>query len=104
MSDGNGDFTKREWAARLICLYGFAYVGPFEHYLHKLMDNLFKGYEGNEAVAKKVILEQLVLHGTTSSDIMRTFTTKKSLVLSEPIFLLRCLFSDIYCRSKSLLC
>ncbi|KAK2433809.1 hypothetical protein QL285_019029 [Trifolium repens] len=42
------------------------------------MDNLFKGYEGNEVVAKKVILEQLVLHGTTSSDIMRTFTAKKS--------------------------
>ena len=22
MSDGNGDFTKREWAARLICVIG----------------------------------------------------------------------------------
>ncbi|WJX62476.1 hypothetical protein P8452_47468 [Trifolium repens] len=63
-------------------LYGFAYVGPFEHYLHKLRDNLFKGYEGNEVVAKKVILEQLVLHGTTSSDIMRTFTAKKLFSIS----------------------
>ncbi|KAK2455875.1 Peroxisomal membrane 22 kDa (Mpv17/PMP22) family protein [Trifolium repens] len=43
----------------LFMLYGFAYAGPFGHYLHKLMDNLFKGKKGNEAVAKKVFLEQI---------------------------------------------
>ncbi|GAU46400.1 hypothetical protein TSUD_28160 [Trifolium subterraneum] len=37
----------------LFMLYGFAYAGPFGHYLHKLMDYLFKGKKGNEAVAKK---------------------------------------------------
>jgi hypothetical protein len=31
------------------------------------------------------------------------FRIARSLVLSEPIFLLRCLFSDIYCRSKVLI-
>ncbi|KAI4318064.1 hypothetical protein L6164_025873 [Bauhinia variegata] len=43
----------------LFMLYGFAYSGPFGHFLHKLMDKLFKGKKGNETVAKKVILEQL---------------------------------------------
>ncbi|KAB1200076.1 Peroxisomal membrane protein PMP22 [Morella rubra] len=40
-------------------LYGFAYAGPFGHFLHKLMDKIFKGKKGNKTVAKKVILEQL---------------------------------------------
>ncbi|XP_058745180.1 peroxisomal membrane protein PMP22-like [Vicia villosa] len=43
----------------LFMLYGFAYTGPFGHFLHKLMDSLFKGKKGNETVAKKVILEQI---------------------------------------------
>ncbi|CAK8572085.1 unnamed protein product [Lathyrus sativus] len=43
----------------LFMLYGFAYSGPFGHFLHKLMDTLFKGKKGNETVAKKVILEQI---------------------------------------------
>ncbi|XP_027366902.1 peroxisomal membrane protein PMP22 isoform X1 [Abrus precatorius] len=43
----------------LFMLYGFAYSGPFGHFLHKLMDKLFKGKKGNETVAKKVILEQI---------------------------------------------
>jgi peroxisomal membrane protein 2 len=37
-------------------LYGFAYGGPFGHFLHKLMDKIFKGKKGNKTVAKKVIL------------------------------------------------
>ncbi|XP_010264995.1 PREDICTED: peroxisomal membrane protein PMP22-like [Nelumbo nucifera] len=43
----------------LIMLYGFAYSGPFGHFLHKLMDIIFKGKKGNKTVVKKVILEQL---------------------------------------------
>ncbi|KAK9991744.1 hypothetical protein SO802_026729 [Lithocarpus litseifolius] len=43
----------------LFMIYGFAYSGPFGHFLHKLMEQIFKGKKGNETVAKKVILEQL---------------------------------------------
>nr|ACU16363.1 unknown [Glycine max] len=43
----------------LFMLYGFAYSGPFGHFLHKLMDKIFKGEKGNDTVAKKVILEQI---------------------------------------------
>lgn len=43
----------------LIMLYGFAYGGPFGHFLHKLMDKIFKGKNDNSTVAKKVLLEQL---------------------------------------------
>ncbi|KAG6498892.1 hypothetical protein ZIOFF_038642 [Zingiber officinale] len=43
----------------LLMLYGFIYAGPFGHFLHKLMEKIFKGKKGNETVAKKVILEQL---------------------------------------------
>uniref|UniRef100_A0A9I9DSF3 Peroxisomal membrane protein PMP22 n=1 Tax=Cucumis melo TaxID=3656 RepID=A0A9I9DSF3_CUCME len=43
----------------LLMLYGFAYAGPFGHFLHKLMDRIFKGKKGNTTVAKKVLLEQL---------------------------------------------
>ncbi|KAH7573200.1 hypothetical protein JRO89_XS03G0089000 [Xanthoceras sorbifolium] len=43
----------------LIMLYGFAYGGPFGHFLHKLMDIIFKGKNDNKTVAKKVLLEQL---------------------------------------------
>ncbi|KAI4368420.1 hypothetical protein MLD38_016978 [Melastoma candidum] len=43
----------------LIMLYGFAYAAPFGHFLHKLMDVLFKGKKGNRTVAMKVLLEQL---------------------------------------------
>ncbi|XP_062190995.1 peroxisomal membrane protein PMP22-like isoform X3 [Phragmites australis] len=43
----------------LIALYGFAYAGPFGHFLHKLMDRFFKGKKGKETTAKKVLLEQL---------------------------------------------
>lgn len=43
----------------LIMLYGFAYAGPFGHFLHKLMDRFFKGKKGKETTAKKVLVEQL---------------------------------------------
>ncbi|KGN61586.1 peroxisomal membrane protein PMP22 [Cucumis sativus] len=43
----------------LLMLYGFAYAGPFGHFLHKLMDRIFKGKKGNTTVAKKVLLEQV---------------------------------------------
>lgn len=35
-------------------LYGFAYSGPFGHFLHKLMDIIFRGKKDNQTVAKKV--------------------------------------------------
>lgn len=35
-------------------LYGFAYSGPFGHFLHKLMDVIFQGKKGNKTVAQKV--------------------------------------------------
>ncbi|KAK1284143.1 Peroxisomal membrane protein PMP22 [Acorus calamus] len=43
----------------LVMLYGFAYAGPFGHFLHKLMEVIFKGPKGKSTVAKKVLLEQL---------------------------------------------
>lgn len=43
----------------LIMLYGLVYAGPFGHFLHKLMDIIFRGKKGNKTVAKKVLLEQL---------------------------------------------
>ncbi|XP_057959887.1 peroxisomal membrane protein PMP22 [Malania oleifera] len=43
----------------LLVLYGLLYSGPFGHFLHKLMDILFKGKKGNKTTAKKVLLEQL---------------------------------------------
>ncbi|KDO54076.1 hypothetical protein CISIN_1g029947mg [Citrus sinensis] len=43
----------------LLMFYGFAYGGPFGHFLHKLMDIIFKGKKDKKTVAKKVLLEQL---------------------------------------------
>ncbi|KAG6490112.1 hypothetical protein ZIOFF_051394 [Zingiber officinale] len=40
-------------------LFGFAYGGPFGHYLHKLLDIIFKGKKDSKTVAKKVLLEQV---------------------------------------------
>ncbi|OVA03397.1 Mpv17/PMP22 [Macleaya cordata] len=40
-------------------LFGFAYGGPFGHFLHILMDKIFKGKKDKKTVAKKVLLEQL---------------------------------------------
>ncbi|KAI8567363.1 hypothetical protein RHMOL_Rhmol02G0116000 [Rhododendron molle] len=40
-------------------VFGFAYLGPFGHFLHILLDKLFKGKKDTKTVAKKVALEQL---------------------------------------------
>uniref|UniRef100_A0A5B6YP68 Putative Peroxisomal membrane protein n=1 Tax=Davidia involucrata TaxID=16924 RepID=A0A5B6YP68_DAVIN len=40
-------------------LFGFAYLGPFGHFFHILLDKLFKGKKDSKTVAKKVVLEQL---------------------------------------------
>eukprot|EP00262_Sarcandra_glabra_P007468 TRINITY_DN20293_c0_g1_i2.p1 TRINITY_DN20293_c0_g1~~TRINITY_DN20293_c0_g1_i2.p1 ORF type:complete len:155 (+),score=27.12 TRINITY_DN20293_c0_g1_i2:150-614(+) len=40
-------------------IFGFAYGGPFGHFMHKLMDYIFKGKKDNKTIAKKVLLEQL---------------------------------------------
>ncbi|ERN18903.1 hypothetical protein AMTRI_Chr07g75770 [Amborella trichopoda] len=43
----------------LVMLYGFAYGGPFGHFLHKLMDIIFKGKKDSKTTLKKVLVEQL---------------------------------------------
>ncbi|CAI0436981.1 unnamed protein product [Linum tenue] len=45
----------------LFMLYGFGYAGPLAHFLHKLLDTLFRGKKDNKTVAKKVLLEQLIV-------------------------------------------
>lgn len=35
-------------------LFGFAYGGPFGHFMHKLLDTIFKGKTDKKTVAKKV--------------------------------------------------
>lgn len=35
-------------------LLGFVYLGPFGHFLHILLDKLFKGKKDSKTVAKKV--------------------------------------------------
>uniref|UniRef100_A0A6N2KMJ8 Peroxisomal membrane protein PMP22 n=1 Tax=Salix viminalis TaxID=40686 RepID=A0A6N2KMJ8_SALVM len=40
-------------------LFGFGYLGPFGHFLHILLDKLFKGKKDTATVAKKVAVEQL---------------------------------------------
>ncbi|KAE8736229.1 Peroxisomal membrane protein PMP22 [Hibiscus syriacus] len=40
-------------------LFGFAYLGPFGHYIYMLLDKIFKGKRDSKTVAKKVVLEQL---------------------------------------------
>ncbi|KAK8353834.1 hypothetical protein E1A91_A05G184200v1 [Gossypium mustelinum] len=40
-------------------LFGFAYLGPFGHYMYMLLDKIFKGKRDSKTVAKKVVLEQL---------------------------------------------
>ncbi|KAI6704070.1 hypothetical protein NL676_013206 [Syzygium grande] len=39
--------------------FGFAYLGPFGHFLHIALDKIFKGRKDTKTVAKKVVLEQL---------------------------------------------
>ncbi|KAI7726854.1 hypothetical protein M8C21_020206, partial [Ambrosia artemisiifolia] len=40
-------------------LFGCAYLGPFGHFYHTLLDKLFKGKKDNTTVVKKVVLDQL---------------------------------------------
>ncbi|KAF6156216.1 hypothetical protein GIB67_030219 [Kingdonia uniflora] len=43
----------------LIMLYGFGYAGPFGHFLHKLINAIFKGKTDTPFIYMKVALEQL---------------------------------------------
>ncbi|XP_030491628.1 peroxisomal membrane protein PMP22 [Cannabis sativa] len=40
-------------------IFGVAYLGPFGHYLHIILDKIFKGKRDTKTVAKKVLLEQV---------------------------------------------
>ncbi|KAJ7976729.1 Peroxisomal membrane protein PMP22 [Quillaja saponaria] len=40
-------------------LLGAAYLGPFGHFLHIILDKIFKGNKDTKTVAKKVVVEQL---------------------------------------------
>lgn len=40
-------------------LFGFAYLGPFGHFLYILLDKIFKGKKDTKTIAKKVVVEQL---------------------------------------------
>ncbi|KAJ7946313.1 peroxisomal membrane protein PMP22-like [Quillaja saponaria] len=40
-------------------LLGAAYLGPFGHFLHIILDKIFKGNKDPKTVAKKVVVEQL---------------------------------------------
>ncbi|KAL6573834.1 Peroxisomal membrane protein pmp22 [Orobanche hederae] len=44
---------------RYSLIFGAAYLGPFGHYYHILLDKIFKGKKDNKTVGKKVVLEQL---------------------------------------------
>ena len=35
-------------------IFGAAYLGPFGHFMHKLLDKIFKGKKDSKTVAKKV--------------------------------------------------
>ncbi|KAI9395637.1 hypothetical protein POPTR_004G009201v4 [Populus trichocarpa] len=40
-------------------LFGFGYLGPFGHFLHLMLEKMFKGKKDTATVAKKVAVEQL---------------------------------------------
>ena len=40
-------------------VFGVAYLGPFGHFLHILLDKLFKGKKDTKTVAKKVLSTSL---------------------------------------------
>ncbi|XP_021889103.1 peroxisomal membrane protein PMP22-like [Carica papaya] len=40
-------------------LFGFAYLGPFGHFFHIILDKIFKGKKDSKTVAQKVVVEQL---------------------------------------------
>ncbi|KAJ6935064.1 peroxisomal membrane protein PMP22-like [Populus alba x Populus x berolinensis] len=39
--------------------FGFGYLGPFGHFLHLMLEKMFKGKKDTATVAKKVAVEQL---------------------------------------------
>ncbi|KAJ0018166.1 hypothetical protein Pint_09866 [Pistacia integerrima] len=47
------------WFYTVTVVFGFAYLGPFGHFLHLVLDKIFKGKKDTKTVAKKVVLEQL---------------------------------------------
>ncbi|TKY72175.1 Peroxisomal membrane protein PMP22 [Spatholobus suberectus] len=40
-------------------IFGAAYLGPFGHFFHLMLDKIFKGKKDSKTVAKKVLIEQL---------------------------------------------
>ncbi|KAF7840611.1 peroxisomal membrane protein PMP22-like [Senna tora] len=40
-------------------IFGAAYLGPFGHFFHIVLDKIFKGKKDSKTVAKKVLIEQL---------------------------------------------
>ncbi|KAG4990125.1 hypothetical protein AAZX31_09G005100 [Glycine max] len=40
-------------------IFGAAYLGPFGHFFHLILDKIFKGKRDSKTVAKKVLIEQL---------------------------------------------
>ncbi|KAL9250937.1 Peroxisomal membrane protein PMP22-like protein [Drosera capensis] len=40
-------------------LFGAAYLGPFGHFFHMLLDKIFMGKKDKKTVAKKVLIEQI---------------------------------------------
>ncbi|KAG6776786.1 hypothetical protein POTOM_016574 [Populus tomentosa] len=40
-------------------LFGFGYLGPFGHFLHLMLEKMFKGKKDTATVAKEVAVEQL---------------------------------------------
>ncbi|KAJ8761820.1 hypothetical protein K2173_004669 [Erythroxylum novogranatense] len=40
-------------------VFGFAYLGPFGHFFHIMLDKIFKGKKNTKTVAQKVVVEQL---------------------------------------------
>ncbi|KAG8058525.1 hypothetical protein GUJ93_ZPchr0002g23603 [Zizania palustris] len=59
MVTGWGMSTGAEKSVSDTKLFGFAYGGPFGHFLHKVLDYIFKGKKDTKTVAKKVLLEQI---------------------------------------------
>lgn len=49
---GYQKIEKRRLLLKMI--FGFAYGGPFGHFLHKMLDYIFKGKKDTKTVAKKV--------------------------------------------------
>jgi hypothetical protein len=45
----------------MLQLFGFAYGGPFGHFLHKILDYIFKGKKDTKTIAKKVYCFSLTI-------------------------------------------